>query len=288
LIENSRLTKGFQEAEALTRQHAKTFYFASRFLPLEQRQAAYAVYAICRISDDSVDEQEGFQSRDSLDEARRGIEAAYGGGVLPSDVWYAFGATVERYSIPKRYFVELLDGMEMDLAKSRYADFDELYRYCYRVAGVVGLIMLSLFGQRDARAPEHAVELGVAMQLTNILRDIKEDLNKGRVYLPQDEMARYGVSEADLALGQVTDRLKDLLAFQVARAGDYYARAARGIQMIAESRSRFVALAMKEIYAGILREIERSGYDVYSRRAHVSNGKKLRTALRLLLSGAYR
>jgi 15-cis-phytoene synthase len=287
-MDNARLTQGFQDAEALTRQHAKTFYFASRFLPLEQRRAAYAVYAICRISDDSVDEQEGFQSRDSLDEARRGIEAAYGGGALPSDVWYAFRATVERYAIPKHYFDELLDGMEMDLAKNRYADFDELYRYCYRVAGVVGLIMLKLFGQRDPSAPEHAVQLGVAMQLTNILRDIKEDLSKGRVYLPQEEMARFGVSEGDLALGQVTDRLRDLLAFQVARARDYYSRAAQGIQMIAESRSRFVALAMKEIYAGILHEIERSSYDIFAQRARVSDSKKLRIALWLFLSGAYR
>lgn len=279
---------GFREAEALTKRNAKTFYFASRFLPKEQRLATYAVYAICRISDDSVDEPEGFGNRSGLDQARRDIEAAYGDEALSSAVLLAFRATVRRYQIPKLYFDELLDGMEMDLTKRRYADFDELYRYCYKVAGVVGLIMLSLFGQRDPRAPEHAVQLGVAMQLTNILRDIKEDLDKGRIYLPQDELARFGISEADLALGKVADRLKDLLAFQIARARDYYARATLGIQMIAAVRSRLVALVMKEIYAGILGEIERNGYDVFSRRAHVSGGKKLRAALRILLSGAYR
>jgi phytoene synthase len=279
---------GFREAEALTKKNAKTFYFASHFLPKEQRLAAYAVYAICRISDDSVDEAEGFANRSGLDQARRDIESAYGDGAISSNILLAFRATVQRYQIPRLYFDELLDGMEMDLTKSRYADFDELYCYCYKVAGVIGLIMLSLFGQRDPRAPEHAVQLGVAMQLTNILRDIKEDLEMGRVYLPQDEMARFGVSEADLALGQVTERLKDLLRFQIARAREYYTHAAEGIRMIAQIRSRLVALVMKEIYAGILREIERSGYDVFSQRAHVSGGEKLRTALRILISGAYR
>jgi phytoene synthase len=287
LTENARLIQGFHDAEALTRKNAKTFYFASRFLPLEQRRAAYAVYAICRISDDSVDDTEGFADRAGLDQARQGIESAYGNEALSSDILLAFRATVRRYQIPKLYFDELLNGMEIDLARSRYASFDELYRYCYQVAGVVGLIMLSIFGQRDSRAPKHAVELGVAMQLTNILRDIREDLQRGRVYLPQDELTRYGISEGDLALGKVSDRLRDLLRFQVARAREYYARAAQGIEMITESRSRFVALTMKEIYAGILHEIERSGYDVFTQRAHVSTGKKLHTALRILLSGQH-
>ena len=287
MLDSGSLAPGFRAAEALTRENAKTFYFASRFLPWDKRNAAYAVYAICRLSDDSVDKAEDFAVAANLAKARAEIAAAYDGGELRDDILRVFHATTRRYDIPKLYFDELLDGMEMDLRQKRYPTFAALYRYCYRVAGVIGLIMLKLFGQRDARAEEHAIELGVAMQLTNILRDVGEDFQKGRIYLPQDELGRFGVSEADIAAASVTERLRELLKYQIERARQYYARAESGIKMIADARSRFVALAMKEIYAGILKVIEDNGYDVFSRRASVSGGKKLLLALRILLSGRY-
>ncbi len=265
----------YAAAESITREHAKTFYFASRFLGKEKRNAAFAIYAICRISDDAVDQSQPVDRGETLAQAAEGIARAYGTGELPAGVWRAFRATIRQFDIPQRYFDVLLSGMQMDLQQSRYATFAELHEYCYRVAGVVGLIMLKLFGQHSAEAAEHAVALGVAMQLTNILRDIREDAARGRIYLPQDEMRAYGITDADILAGRVTMPFRDLLKCQVARARRFFAQADAGIPMIADSRARLVTHAMRELYAAILDEIEALDYDVFAQRAYVSGPRKL-------------
>ncbi|MDD5155519.1 MAG: phytoene/squalene synthase family protein [Candidatus Omnitrophica bacterium] len=274
---------GFRLAEAITKKYAKTFYFASRFLKKEKRNAAYAIYAICRLSDEAVDGAKNTSFAHRLAEIQKNIDAAYGSAELNSPLLAAFRQTVAEYQIPREYFTELISGMHMDLEKNRYADFNQLYDYCYKVAGVVGLIMLQVFGCSCPAAKEYAVKLGIAMQLTNILRDIKEDFGRGRIYLPLDETERFGVTESDLSAHNVSDNFKALLKFQIQRAQDYYQGSKAGIKLLAGADSRFVASIMANIYSGILTEIEKNDYDVFSRRAQLNNARKCVIALKTLL-----
>ena len=178
---SKQLRLGFNQARNITRQHAKTFYFASHALPLAKRKAAYAIYSICRVSDDSVD-QPLLDSQTSLSLVRDQIDRSYAALELDDPLLLAFRKTILQYRIPKVYFNELLNGMAMDLKQTRYATFNELYTYCYRVAGVVGLTMLNVFGFTTPQAAKYAVKIGVAMQLTNIIRDVKEDFIRGRIF----------------------------------------------------------------------------------------------------------
>jgi phytoene synthase len=188
--------------------------------------------------------------------------------------------TVHRYGIPKRYFLDLLEGVEMDRTKHRYSTFDELDVYCFRVASVVGLIMTHIFGVSDPEGFVHAAELGTAMQLTNILRDVGEDLRMGRIYLPMDELLETGLTEADLQKGEVTPRMREFLQYQIARARHYYARAEQGVSMLTDDGSRFCVRLMLETYSGILADIEASGYNVFTRRAYVPLRRKVALAVR--------
>lgn len=277
---------GFQIAKEITRHHAKTFYFASRFLPRNKRLAAYAVYAICRTSDDAVDTPTALPAV-SLAQVAANIESAYDGSPLRDPLLLAFRQTVQEYNIPKAYFDTLLDGMAMDLRKTRYRDFAELYDYCYKVAGVIGLIMLRIFGYESDEAKKYAVDLGVAMQLTNILRDIREDEERGRIYIPQEELEKFQISEEEIVNRVQSENWTRLLKFQIKRARAYYASSLHGIKLISDLGSRFVVLAMREIYGAILRVIERNDYDVFSQRAHVKGKEKAMMALRILLGRQY-
>ncbi|MFH0827207.1 MAG: phytoene/squalene synthase family protein [Candidatus Omnitrophota bacterium] len=284
--ETTPLERGMQLAQKITRQYAKTYYFASRFMPREKKSPAYIVYAVCRISDEAVDTTSD-ATLSSLSRAQENIELAYSDSPLQEDLILAFRQTVMRFDIPKTYFDELLEGMRMDLTKKRYETFNDLYSYCYRVAGVIGLTMLKIFGYHQKEAEKYAVDLGVAMQLTNIVRDIKEDFLRGRVYLPQEELKKFGVSEEQLSSEKVDENFKSLLRFQMERARQYYADCESGIRLIADRRCRFVVLCIKEIYAGILDRIEDSNYDVFSKRCLVPSGSKAGIALKILLEGRY-
>jgi phytoene synthase len=283
-----QITDGFHAARSMTKDHAKTFYFASHALPQQKRYAAYSIYALCRISDDSVDTDLPSRQLQNLSYVQRCINDVYNGVPLTNPLLSAFQQTVVAYSIPQQYFSELIDGMYMDLNKRSYENYDELYRYCYKVAGVVGLMMLKIFGATSKVAEAHAVELGIAMQLTNILRDIREDYTRGRVYLPRDEMEQFGVDPQSFSLGEVSKNFAELLQYQIRRARTYYLQSAAGIRMIADIRSRFVVCVMKEIYAQILSKIEQNNYDVFSTRAHVGAMEKITATFRILLKGAYR
>jgi len=235
-IEENSIRAGYYTAKLITRQYAKTFYFASRFLTKEKRNAAYSIYAACRVSDDSVDNPEDSPSPVRLEQINKKINAAYRNQEANDSLLLAFKDTICRYQIPKRYFDELIEGMYMDLHKNRYKDFEELYTYCYKVAGVVGLIMLNVFGYTNQEAAKYSVDLGIAMQLTNILRDIKEDYRRGRIYLPKDEMARFGVSENHIAEGKVDENFIALLRLQIQRAKEYYHNSYKGIKMISDEQ----------------------------------------------------
>jgi 15-cis-phytoene synthase len=280
-IHTKALHRGFRKAKAITKHFAKTFYFASHFLPLEKKKAAYAIYAVCRLSDESVDADSNKRSL-CLDTIREKISQAYNTQQLNDDILYAFSSTVKQFGISRRYFDELINGMNLDLHKCRYESFEELYAYCYKVAGVVGLAMLKVFGASGAESERHAVELGIAMQLTNILRDISEDYKRGRIYIPQVELQMFKVTESDIADACINADFTALMKYQIQRARAFYLNASKGIKSIKDLRSRIVVLIMKEIYSKILDSIEENKYNVFTRRAHVKLSAKLITALAVL------
>jgi phytoene synthase len=275
--------EGFRAAEQITRTHAKTFYFASLFLPPQKRRASYAIYAVCRLSDAAVDDSAATHEQWAF--MRQNIDAAFGHGILGDPLLAAFRRATEEFNIPKSAFDNLLLGMAMDLRQSRYENFEELLIYCYRVAGVIGQMMAKIFGVTSADAERHAIDAGIAMQLTNILRDIHEDLGRDRIYLPQEELKEFGVSDIQFRRGEANENFKKLMQFQVARARQFYDRAAPGLDMIPDKKSRRVARVMSALYAKILDKIEQKNYDVFSGRAYVTLAEKITSALPLLLKG---
>lgn len=263
----------FDACRRITRENAKSFYFASFPLPAQKRDATYATYAFCRTADDIVDEAAPGHSDDArrqLDELRqllRNIEA----GMIPDHpLWGPFGMTVRRYSIPVGALQTLLDGVESDLTPRRFRTFTELRNYCFQVASTVGIALSHIFGFANGRALDYAANMGIAMQLTNIVRDIGTDYAMGRVYLPQDELAQFNCSEAVIARGEVTPELRGLLEFQIRRAREYYRRAFQGIRFLTRDGSHWTALLMGDVYRGILDQVERKDYDVFRHRASVT------------------
>jgi phytoene synthase len=291
---DSALAAAYKSARAICQQHAKSFYFASFFLPKRKRNAAYSVYAFCRMIDDAIDQKDestdnascgcgGLDTRLTMFHDR--LDEIYAGSLeLPNPEFrsetqhalFAFSRTVRRFEIPKEYFLELAEGCRMDLTTRRYATWASLQKYCYRVAGVVGLMMCSIFGVKNSGAREYAIAMGNAMQLTNILRDLREDWQRGRIYLPLEDMARFGYSESDLSRSVTNDAFRRLMKFEVARARSLYREASKGLCWLADDGSRLTASAMAVVYSGILDAIERQNYDVFRRRAHLTTGQKLR------------
>lgn len=264
-----------------TRQHARSFYFASVALPREKKRAAYAVYAFCRYADDLVDRATpGADIGPSLARVGEEFDRMVAGQVRKPPFAPAFAWAVGRFGIEKQPFLDLLKGVAMDLGPVRIADWPQLREYCYHVASVVGLMMARIFELRDERGWERAIDLGLAMQLTNILRDVGEDYRLGRIYLPADEMAAQEVAAEDLARLKATPALKTLLREQAARARDCYRRAEEGIPLLADDGSQFTVWLMRHVYAGILEEVEKLDYEVLHRRASTSFPRKLVLAAR--------
>ena len=286
-MNDRQLQAGFREAKKITKKFAKTFYLASLFLPKEKKCASYAVYAICRLSDEAVDELTFSNQKENLRKLESNISEAYTEKQLVEPLLLAFRQTINTYKIPKEYFDELIKGMYMDLEIKRYRDFAALYEYCYKVAGVIGLIMLKIFGYKNSAAEDYAIKLGVAMQLTNILRDINEDLIRGRIYLPQDEMLKFDISEQQLSNSKIDDNLKNLLRLQINRSRQFYNQSLKGIKLIDNTICRFVVLCMREVYSGILDEIEKNNFDVFTKRAHVNKLKRLIIITKILAEKKY-
>jgi 15-cis-phytoene synthase len=273
----SALPETFEQSRSFTRYHARSFYFSSYMLPREKRMAAYAVYAFCRFADDVIDRaaEKPVDRTEVVTRLHRLLDGLYEGGNLRGHRQHAFTETVHRYDIPKSYFLDLIDGVTTDLEKTRYESFFELYDYCYKVAGVVGLIMCRIFGYSDPVALCYAEDLGTAMQLTNILRDIREDALMDRVYIPREDLERFSIDESMIKAGVRNADFRALMQFQISRARMYYSRSAEGISLLTDDGSRKSVVLMNRIYSGILDEIERSGYDIYARRHRVHLGKKL-------------
>ena len=259
-----------------------SFYYSFLVLPPRKRSAIVAVWDFCRAVDDAVDEAPDGTSADTrLSLWRAELAACYNGGSPPTTPQgRALQPYVGEFKLPRRPFEDLIDGVEMDLAQVRYQTFADLAGYCRRVASAVGLVCVEIFGYHDSAARSYAVDLGMALQLTNIIRDVAADLRQGRVYLPAEDLARFHVTEADLRAGQLTPAVSGLLRFECERARFYYAKAAATLPAI-DRRSLLAAQIMGAIYLEILRRIERSGYDVFSRRVRVPRPYRALIAVRL-------
>ena len=270
------LDLAYADCQRLTKREAKNFYYAFVTLPHEKRRAIYAAYAFCRHCDDSVDEAASPEDKlSALSDLQSSLDQAYHGRAH-TPMFLALADTADRYAIPLEYFREIILGVESDLVKTRYRNFDELRQYCYRVASVVGLVCLQIFQYRDEAAREHAVDLGLAMQLTNIMRDVREDWELGRVYLPQDEMARFGYTEEHLGAGVRNEAFVALLRYQSERARAYFRSGFKLLPYLSR-RSRACPAVLGAIYSRVLDRIESSGYDVLGeRRVALGTGEKAR------------
>jgi phytoene synthase len=241
-----------------------SFYYSFLVLPAAERDAIVTVWDACRAIDDAVDEAASpADATNQLGFWRGEIARVFDGGRPESPQGAALQPVAARYTLPRRAFEDLIDGVQMDLERTRYATFDDLREYCWRVASTVGIICLHIFGCRHPGGRDYAMNLGLALQLTNITRDVGTDLARGRIYLPQDEMARTGCTEADLRTGRVTPPVAALLRLQCERARDYYDRAAAALPP-GEARHLVAAEIMGAIYFAILQGIERRGYDVFT------------------------
>ena len=268
------LQQAYEHCRGVTRRRAKNFYYAFVALPRPKRLGIYAAYAFCRQCDDYSDEGTGQEEKTRLlEEYRKQLHQAFQGDPN-GPVFIALMDTVRKYDIPREYLEEVISGVEMDLTTTRYETFEELRQYCYRVASVVGLICIQIFGYRDERARDYAVDMGIAMQLTNILRDIGEDRGRNRIYLPRDELDRFGCSEEDLTNGTVSSDFVEMMKFQVARAREYFARS-KALLPLLDARSRLCPAVLQGIYIKLLDRIEARGYDVFNGKVRLTTGEKV-------------
>lgn len=270
-VEGALLEQAYAACTQVTKKHSRTFFLASALLPAKQRQAARALYAFCRVSDDLIDRGTGDRLQKLLQWRQESL-ASYPS--LDNPVALAWADTRAQYGIPRQYAEQLLDGVALDLTQSRFATFEELAHYCYGVASTVGLMTMHIVGYAGDAALPYAIKLGVALQLTNILRDVGEDWANGRFYLPQDELAEFGLTEADVAAGTNDERWHAFMDFQIQRTRRLYAEALPGIALLGKS-GRFAIAAAAELYRAILDDIEAHNHDVFHRRAHVNGRKKL-------------
>jgi len=281
-----RLTTAYSVCRHIARSSAKNFYYGFMLLPARKRNALSAVYAFMRHADDLSDDpgmtlpERRLKLTEFIESYRRSMES----GRTDDPVFLALRDSQQRYSIPMELLDQLVAGTAMDVCEGGeqsdaprvvYSSFDELYKYCYHVASVVGLVCIRIFGYRDPVAEQFAEQLGIAFQLTNILRDVKEDAAMARVYLPQQDLERFGVTAAELGAGAPMEKLRPLLAFEAARAREFYVSAERLLPLIDEV-SQPALWAMVEIYRGILDRIELRQFDVYTERVRLSLGDKLK------------
>lgn len=256
----------------VTANHSRSFYLASSLLPAAKRQAAQALYAFCRISDDLVDKPGRNVNLDLAKWRWRMLAST----PSPNDwVALAWADTRARYGIPLRYAEQLIDGVAADLHRTRYPTFTDLTTYAYGVASTVGLMSMHIIGFSGPEAIPYAIKLGVALQVTNILRDVAEDWQAGRVYLPQEELEAFHLTEADLAAGQVDNRWRAFMRFQIDRNRRLYREAWPGIALL-HPEGRLAIAAAARFYEGILKDIEQRDYDVFRVRAHIGTWGKLR------------
>lgn len=267
------LVQDYARCAEITRQSSSNFYYAFMLLPPARRRALYAVYAFCRFIDDIADDETIAEPAAMLARWRDELRNVFAGSPT-RPVSRALADNVGRFGLPRRYFEEIIDGVEMDLTRRRYESFDQLDLYCRRVASAVGLICIEIFGYRNPASRIYAEKLGLAFQLTNIIRDVREDAARGRIYLPLEDLRRFEVTEAELLEGAYSSRFRALMAFEASRARDFY-RAAAAALPPEDRPSMLSAEAMRLIYSALLEQIVRSEYRVFDRRHRLSTPRKL-------------
>jgi len=282
-LESDQLKAAYAECRSITRYHAKTFYMATRFLPNHKQRGIFAIYSLCRYIDDLVDEAEDLVEQEKLsrqdirrrlDSWKQKLQDTYDGRDHDNAILIAFSDVLKRHHIPIEMPFELMEGVCMDLFKNRYETFDELYDYSFKVASIVGLMTSQVFGYESREALGYAVDLGIAMQLTNILRDVGEDLRRDRIYLPKEDLDRFGVTEQDLFNYSLNEQVMDLLRFEINRTRRYYNRSDKGIQLLSAD-SRLPVYLARQNYSRILDKIEANDYNVFDHRAYLNATEKL-------------
>ena len=278
------MTMTVAEAQAycttLTKTSGSNFYYSFLFLPKRRRDAMYTVYAFCKAVDSAVDEPpRGSNPKEELRRWRAELDRVYSG----EPTWplmISLAHHIKRLSIPKAYFEELIKGVEMDLVTTRYATFEDLSLYCYRVASIVGLICLHIFGPTSAHAQDYAVDLGMAFQLTNILRDLATDAEQGRIYLPQEDLTRFGYAESELLERKESPRLRELIRFEAQRTRAYYGKAHDALACLSKKDRRALTVAeiMRAVYSRILEHIELPEHAVFGPRVRLSSSNRLALA----------
>ena len=277
------LDLAYDYCRRLTRERAKNFYYAFVTLPAAKRRAIYATYAFCRLCDDATDDTDDPDVKLQLVEQQREALEKTCAGRPEGRVHLALHDTINTFGIPRSYLDEVINGVEMDITKTRYSTFEELSEYCYRVASAVGLICIEIFGYSNPCARQHAIDLGLAMQLTNILRDVEEDLERGRLYIPGEDLERFGCSEEDMLLRRTGDGFRDLMRFQVERARDYFQRGKRLLPLLSP-RSRACPAVLHGLYTRLLDRMEAVDYNVFGRRISLSTREKMGLLAKLWLS----
>lgn len=282
-----RLTVSKAYCRDLTRRTAGNFGYSFWALPADQHQGMNALYAFLRLTDDIGDDphRDLVTRRDDLDRWRRDLQSALAGQFPEHPVWPAVVDLIQGFEIPVKHLFAVIDGVEMDLTPHTFATFDDLSQYCYHVAGAVGLCCIRVWGCRDEAAEPLAVDCGLAFQLTNILRDLAEDAAQGRIYLPEEDLQRFGYSADELRKGTITREFRNLMAFETERAWSCYRRA-ESLRAYLPPPGQRVLRIMREIYGGLLHEIESQGFDVFTRRIRMPAWRKCWITARAMLGRA--
>lgn len=281
------LQEAYELCRQMTAKYAKTFYLGTLLMPAVKRRAIWAIYAWCRRTDELVDGSDAVMTTpETLDGWEKQLEGVFAGKAI-DDCDLALVDTLQRFSLEIQPFRDMIAGQRMDLYRSRYETFEELYEYCYRVAGTVGLMSTAVMGvdtsgyaapwQRNSKPyipTKEAIALGIANQLTNILRDVGEDAHRGRIYLPEEDLARFNYTEKDLLNGVVDERWQKFMQFQIERARKFFIQAETGLRFLIPD-ARWPVWSALMLYQQILDAIERNQYDVFSKRAYVSTPRKL-------------
>tara|TARA_Y100000590_G_scaffold467090_1_gene644730 strand:+ start:30492 stop:31370 length:879 start_codon:yes stop_codon:yes gene_type:complete len=276
------LKDSYDTCTQITKSEAKNFYYAFVTLPTKKRIAIYAVYAFARYCDDISDDPETMNRSEKFLYIRQELAESLDGKLTKNPIMPALMDTINKFQIPNSYFYSLIDGVQMDLIKSRFSSFQELKDYCYKVASIVGLISIHIFGYKDPRANQYAIDLGIAMQLTNIMRDLREDADRDRIYLPQDEMNQFGYKEADLLAGVINDNFTQLMQFQVQRARSYFDSGIKLLDFLPDDAIGCTSI-LHRLYSQILDRIEENAYDVFSNRASLTSFEKITIMARFFL-----
>lgn len=278
---STELDTAYRWCKEYTKNRAKNFYYGFAILPREKRNAIYAAYAFSGHVDDIADElSDRAEQGRQLAEARARLRQCYD-GQRSGPLFTALGGAVDRFTVPREYFEELINGVEMDFTINRYATWDELHQYCYRVAAMVGMICISIFGTKPAPyTKEAAISMGVGLQIVNIMRDVREDAERGRVYFPADELAAHGLSADEILASRYDERFAAMMRQQGQRAHRYFRRGQRLLPLL-DLRSRMCVNVLQGIYLEILNRIEARNYDVLSERISLSSREKLTSIVRL-------